>query len=138
MKQTLLLVNLCFLSGIALVPDADARGHSAEAAWRLTTRIEPTCEVTPLGETHFTDLGFVIRAVRERCNTPGGYQIEARFTGLTGGTLEIGAERFDIGADGVVLIESDAPRLRTLSWRVRQAKFSADAVPTLTIAVTPH
>jgi hypothetical protein len=77
-------------------------------------------------------------AVREICNTPGGYNVDVQLINVSSGTLLHGGEVQALDQNGRALIRSQTARSRTSQWRLTQATLKqADAPVYLRVSISP-
>lgn len=137
MHKSLLVLSGVVFGACALAAPAAEAHTDAEAGWRLTARARTMCEISTTGGSGAQAHSFEIGVVRELCNAGQGYQVEVRFSNLVGGRLEVDGERYDISVDGLALVTSNTPRLRTAAWRVVDPEYGSGSGTGVSMLISP-
>lgn len=118
----------------ALATPAAAAGN--DTGFFLQANVDTFCRLS-LGEASVDDDGSV-GSVRETCNTPGGYVVEASFDNLKSGTVQADQDEAALDDGGQVRFTSDQARRRTRLWSVLGGVRANPAQPVVVrFSITP-
>ena len=118
------------LSAPAVTANPGAIGLSLQA------NVETFCRLS-LGDAIVADDGSV-GAVRETCNTPGGYMVQAAFANLASGTVRADSDTSELDRDGNAIFTSNQARRRTRFWSVVDGVRTDAAQPVIVrFSITP-
>jgi hypothetical protein len=112
-----------------------------EAALHLQANVDPFCRVWSENDEQAlqfdgdqADLG----AVREVCNTAGGYRLKASFTNLSEGSIIAGSDTAVVDPAGTATFAYREARVHNRAWQLISAKrISPDAPVYLRLSISP-
>lgn len=141
MFRTTVLASLGTVCALAAIPSAASAQDGSSVGFRLQAVVQPFCRIqSEMGDSPrlFVDGVVELGAVREVCNTRGGYRVNVQLINVDSGTLHHGTETQDLDSEGRAQIRWGEARSRTTTWRLTQASLRQDNAPIyLRVSISP-
>ncbi len=135
------LATLAALAASIALPGVAMAKDGASVGFRLEATVQPFCRIrSELGDSPamLVNGEFDLGAVREVCNTRGGYNVSVQLLNVLSGTLHHGGESQTLDTEGRTQISSYEARARTTPWRLTDAALREDDAPVyLRISISP-
>lgn len=141
MIRTTVLATLGAVCALAVLPTAASAQDGTSVGFRLQAVVQPFCRIrSELGDSPamFVDGVVELGAVREVCNTRGGYSVDVQLINVASGTLHHGTDTQDLDTEGRTQIRWGEARARTTPWRLTRASLRQDDAPIyLRVSISP-
>lgn len=141
MIRTTLFASVAAVCAIAIFPATASAQDGASVGFRLQAVVQPFCRIqSELGDSPaiFIDGSVELGAVREVCNTRGGYSVDVQLINVASGTLHHGTDTQDLDTEGRTQIRWGEARARTTPWRLTRASLRQDDAPIyLRVSISP-
>lgn len=128
-------------TAVLAIPAAANAKDGVSMGWKLVAKVEPYCRVQSEigdGPAIFADGAVNLGAVREVCNTRGGYNLNVQVVNVVSGRLQHGSESQMLDTDGRAWIVSPMARSRTHQWRLTEAVLAQPTAPVyLRVSISP-
>lgn len=126
---------------LASCPSIASAQDSNSVSIEIRAVVQPFCRIqSEMGDRP----GFLVNgtvelgAVRELCNTPGGYNVNVQLTNVSSGVLTYGSEIKTLDAEGSASIRWGMPRSRIASWKLTEASLRQTGLPVyLRVSISP-
>lgn len=141
MNRKTVLASIGVFCAMAATPGTASAKDGSSVSIEIRAVVQPFCRIqSELGERP----GFLINgevelgAVRELCNTPGGYNVNVQLINISSGLLTYGSDSQTLDSDGRTRIQWGMPRSRTASWRLTEASLVQSDMPVyLRVSISP-
>lgn len=124
----------CALAAAAFGACVPATALAAENSFTLHIRaeVQPYCQVwadSADASIALVDGRAELGGVREVCNTPFGYKVQANFVNLTGGTVNADGETAPVDANGEASFTYGQAQAQTRRWNLSDATTADAGMP---------
>lgn len=141
MNRKTVLASIGVICAMAAAPGVASAQDGSSVSIEIRAVVQPFCRIqSELGERpgFLIDGTVELGAVRELCNTPGGYNVNVQLINVSSGLLTYGSDSQALDSDGRTRIQWGMPRSRTAPWRLTQASlFQSDRPVYLRVSISP-
>lgn len=141
MIRTTVLATIGVFCAMTAAPSAASAQDGSSVSIEIRAVVQPFCRIqSELGESPrlLIDGAVELGAVRELCNTPGGYNVNVQLINVSSGLLTYGSDSQTLDSGGRTRIQWGMPRSRTAPWRLTQASLLQSDMPVyLRVSISP-